>query len=85
MHYYYMQTVLIFWFAVVPYRRVYISPAPPGPIFHGRQIHSWNSGGAKTRTALKTPRRGLSEDVPFGVDTLLVVEQWCVENRPGGM
>ena len=32
----------------VPYTTVYITPAPPGPMFHGRNLHSWSSAGAKT-------------------------------------
>ena len=35
-------------------------------------------------SALETSRRELSEDVSFGIGTLLVVEQSSLENRPGG-
>ena len=34
--------------------------------------------------ALETFRRELSEDVSFGIVTLLVVEQWSLESRPKG-
>ena len=36
------------------------------------------------RSAFETSRRELSEDVSFGISTLLVVEQSSVENRPRG-
>ena len=36
------------------------------------------------RSAIETPRRELSEDVPFGIGTLLVVEQSSLENPPQG-
>ena len=50
---------------------------PPGPIFHGRYQHSRNSVGVGN-----TSDREFSEDVTFGIDTLLVVEQSSFENRP---
>ena len=36
------------------------------------------------RSALEASRRELSEDVPFGLGTLLVVEQSILETRPKG-
>ena len=56
----------------------------PGPIFHGRYLHSWNSGSPK-RSALETSRRELSENVSFGIGTLLVAEQSSLENRLRGV
>ena len=35
-------------------------------------------------SALETSRRERSEDVPFGLGTLLVVERSTLENRPRG-
>ena len=53
--------------------RLYITPAPPGPIFHGRlspiQLE-WYMCQKGRRW--KTSRRELSEDVSFGIGTLLV-------------
>ena len=37
------------------------------------------------KSALETSRGGLSEDVSFGIGTLLVVEQSSLENRPKGV
>ena len=37
------------------------------------------------RSALETVRRERSEDVSFGIGTLLVVEQSSLENRPKGV
>ena len=59
---------------------------PPWANFHGRYLHSWNSVnsvGAK-KVGDGTSRRELSEDVPFGIGTLLAVEQSSLENRPRG-
>ena len=36
------------------------------------------------RSTLETSRQELSEDVSFGIGTLLVVEQSSLENRQGG-
>ena len=36
------------------------------------------------RSDLETSRRELSEDVPFGIGALLVVEQSTLEKRPRG-
>ena len=41
--------------------------------------------GSRAGTALEMSRRELSRDVPFGVGTLLVVEQSNLENRPRGV
>ena len=72
----------------VPYMTVYITPAPPGPIFHGRYLHTWNVGIASVpaRSALETTsRRELSEDASFGIGTLLVVEQSSLEKTASGV
>ena len=37
------------------------------------------------RSALETSRREFSENVSFGIGTLLVVEQPNLENRPRGV
>ena len=37
------------------------------------------------RSLLETSRRELSENVPFGIDTLLVVEQLSLESHPRGV
>ena len=37
------------------------------------------------RSALETSHRELSEEVPFGIGTLLVAEQSTSENRPRGV
>ena len=53
--------------------RCIITPAPPGPIFHGRYLHSSpNSVGTSTFSALEISRPELSEDVPFSSGALLV-------------
>ena len=42
----------------IPRTTVYITPAPPGPIFQARYLHrSWNSAGAKkARVGIISPR-----------------------------
>ena len=68
----------------IDYRKRRCTSLPPGTIFHGRYLHSWNTVGAK-KPALETSRRELSEDLSFGIGTLLVVEQSSLENRPRGV
>ena len=55
----------------------------PGPIFHGRYLHRWKRVSAIKVGAVETSRRELSEDVLFGVGTLLVVEQSTLEPPSG--
>ena len=45
---------------------------PSGPIFRAQYLHRRNSAGAKK---VGIYRRELSDDVSFGIDILLVVEQ----------
>ena len=57
----------------------------PGPIFHHVDISTAGIVPAPRRSALATSRRELSEDVSFGIGTLLVVEQSTLENRTRGV
>ena len=59
-------------------------PHPPGPIFHARYLHSWNSAAVPKRSGLEPSRRELSKDVSIGIGTLLVVGQSLFEIRPRG-
>ena len=68
------------WVRIYKYRIRWCISHPPAPVFHARYLHSWNSVGAKKMSALGTSRRELSEDVPFGVGTLLVVKQSSLGN-----
>ena len=68
------------------YDGVFITPAPPGPIFHGRHLHIRNNSvGAEKRSVVEASRRELSEHAPFGIGTIpLVVGRSGLENRPRG-
>ena len=70
--------------AKLPYTTVYMTPAPPGPSFHGRYLHSsWNSVGCQKKSALKTSRQERAfrrRIIRYDIGTLLVVEQ----TAPGG-
>ena len=67
----------------VPYRTVYITPS--WCRFSVLDISTVGMMPVPTRSALEESRRELSEDVSFGVGTLLVVEQSSLENRPRGV
>ena len=55
-----------------------------GTIFHDRYLYGWNIFGA-LKVSVGTFRQELSEDVSFGVGTVLVVEKSSWENRPKGV
>ena len=65
------------------YTMLYITPAPPGPTFHGRYISTAGVVPVPGRSVLETSRRELSGDVSFGIGALVrvVVEQSTLENR----
>ena len=56
----------------------------PGRLSIARYLHGWNGAGAKQRSALETSRPELSEDVSFGMGTLLIVEESSLESQPTG-
>ena len=65
---------------------MYITLTPPGPVFHGRYLHSWNKVGAeKERRLGSISLRALRRRIVRYFGTLLVVEQSSLENRPRGV
>ena len=72
----------------VPFRTVYITLAPPGPIFHGRYLHSSinSSVGAKELGFGNiSPRAFRRLIVSVMASYISVVEQSSAENRSRGV
>ena len=76
--------MLVSYVPVYPYTTVYITP-PPGGDFPWSISPQLECCRPPKRWALEASRRDLSEDVSFGMGTLLVVEQSSFENRPWGV
>ena len=69
---------------IIRYTTVYITP--PSADFPRFMVDTSTGGMVPVpkSSALETSRRELSEDVSFGISTLLVVEQSSWEKRPRG-